>query len=227
MMKKILILVAVVALLLLVSELVALMRLKSSVSRYADYWRNVPASGEFVFVVLGDSAAQSIGASSPEKGYVGLLADRIGQKTGKKVRIVNLSVSGATVKDVTEIQLPQLGNYRPDLVVAEIGGNDVVRTDLTHFESDFRRLSEGLPKESFVATLPYFGGRIRKNAQAIQASNTVVSLAKENDLNIIDLQAETKARDSIRNYSADWFHPSDTGYQIWADAFWKEIEPRL
>jgi lysophospholipase L1-like esterase len=25
-------------------------------------------------------------------------------------------------------------------------------------------------------------------------------------------------------YAADWFHPNDRGYQVWADAFWLELQ---
>ncbi len=227
MFKKVLVIVLVVVGLLVLTEIIQLWRLKSSVDQYSVYWQNLSSSGEFVYVVLGDSAAQSIGASSPQKGYVGLLADQIEQKTGKQARIINLSVSGATVNDVTEKQLPQIANYKPDLITVEVGGNDVVRTDLSSFESDYRKLGESLPEGTFVATIPYFGGRIRKNNEAIKASDIIVNIAKENSLKVVDLQTETKQRDSLFNYSADWFHSSDKGYEVWADTFWREIAPTL
>ena len=53
--------------------------------------------GDLVYVALGDSAAQGIGASTSDNGYVGLVADRLRERTGNPVLGVNLSRSGATV----------------------------------------------------------------------------------------------------------------------------------
>lgn len=72
-------------------ELVGLTR---SVEARAEYW-SVPRGepGELLYVALGDSAAQGIGASSPETGYVGVLAARLRASTGRSVEVVNLSRS--------------------------------------------------------------------------------------------------------------------------------------
>jgi lysophospholipase L1-like esterase len=65
------------------------------------------ASADPLWVVLGDSLSQGIGASSVEHGWVPQtqrsLADR-----GVRYRIVNLSFSGARVSDVLTRQIPAL-----------------------------------------------------------------------------------------------------------------------
>ena len=55
----------------------------AGIPRASDYW-SVPRgeAGGLLYVALGDSAAQGIGASHPDRGYVGLLADRLRAATG-------------------------------------------------------------------------------------------------------------------------------------------------
>ncbi|MEO8105463.1 MAG: SGNH/GDSL hydrolase family protein [Candidatus Saccharibacteria bacterium] len=212
---------------LLLIEVAGLLQMKASLAGYAHYWRQRPASGEFVYVALGDSAAQGIGASQPQRGYVGLLTRHLEQATGKTVRIVNLSVSGAKVADVIAKQLPQLKNYQADLITVEIGGNDVINYNSTAFSHDFTALAAALPPQTIVSNLPFFGGRIRRDAEVKAANHIVATAAQQNHLPLVDLYDETARDRSPLNNSYDLFHPSDRGYKNWEAAFWKTIGPNL
>lgn len=212
---------------LLLFEIVGLLSMKASLSSYARYWHRRPARGEFTYIALGDSAAQGIGASSPERGYVGLLAHHIQITTGRSVRIVNLSVSGAKVADVTAQQVPQLKHYRPDLVTVEIGGNDVIHYDAPKFSRDYGALATALPPNSIVSNLPYFGGRIRRDSEVITANQVVVAAAQRHGLQMADLYDKTKQDRSLLNNSYDLFHPSNRGYKNWEAAFWQVVGPTL
>jgi hypothetical protein len=68
-------------------------------------------------VALGDSMSQSIGATSIAGGWVGQLQAELAA-AGSPPRIVNLSVTGARVRDVLDDQLPRLHaiGIEPDLV---------------------------------------------------------------------------------------------------------------
>lgn len=58
-------------------------------------------------MALGDSAAQGVGVDDPADGYVSLVGRHLAEITGRNVRIVNLSVSGATVKTLlTDHRMP-------------------------------------------------------------------------------------------------------------------------
>jgi len=48
-----------------------------------------------LWVVLGDSTAQGLGAPSPEGGYVGQALAELRLRTGQRWRVLNLSTSGA------------------------------------------------------------------------------------------------------------------------------------
>ena len=98
---------------------VKLVRIAHSVESYRTYWAEPQGEpGGLVYVALGDSAAQAIGASRPERGYVGLLAERMREQSGQPVQVINLSSSGATIRDLLEEQLPRLLALRPDVKLA-------------------------------------------------------------------------------------------------------------
>jgi lysophospholipase L1-like esterase len=226
MVKKVVLGLAILIVLLGLIEIIALIRLKASLASYATYWKQTSSnSGTFTYVALGDSAAQGIGASQPQLGYVGLVADRIQQETGRKVRIVNLSVSGAKIQDVIDKQLPALKNYKPDLITVDIGANDVAgHYNPQTFQTEYDQLAAVLPKKTVVSNMPYFGGRIRHNPQALNANRYIATAARKYDLRLADLQTITRQHNSIRNYAADYFHPSNRGYQNWAKAYWQVIQ---
>lgn len=227
MVKKILITFGCLILIVVVAEVIALVRLKLSVKSYATFWQQYPKEGEFTLVVLGDSAAQGIGASQPMKGYVGLLSKQIKAKTGKSVWTYNRSVTGAKVSDVTNNQLPQISGIKPDVLIVEIGSNNMRNYDENTFKADYALLASKLPPGTLVSNIPYFGGRDKNNSSAIRASKIIADAAEKYGLKLVDLQTQTREDNSIRNYAADYFHPSNKGYRNWYAAFWKVIEPQL
>ena len=209
---------------LVLAEIISLLQLRSSLTSNAAYWRQLSTQpGELTYVALGDSAAQGIGASRPANGYVGLLADRIVTKTGKTVRVVNLSVSGAKIQDVIKKQLPQLVQYRPDFVTIEIGANDMISFDAQKFKDSFEQLVPLLPANTVVSNMPNFGGRIHRVDAVLAANKIVAAAAKTRNFSVADLYTHTKLHDSPFNYAADFFHPNNRGYRNWADAFWTRL----
>jgi lysophospholipase L1-like esterase len=127
--------------------------------RNADNWSQPRGeTGGLLYVALGDSAAQAVGASDAQHGYVSLLADRLRTSTGQPVEIVNLSKSSARIKDVLDTQLPALAalGRTPDVVTVAIGGNDVRAYDRATFGREADRLADALPAGAYVADAPYF-----------------------------------------------------------------------
>ena len=205
---------------------VKLVRLAQSVAVYRAYWaepRGEP--GGLLYVALGDSAAQGIGASRPERGYVGLLAERIREQTGRPVRVVNLSSSGATIRDLLDMQLPRLRELRPDVVTVEVGGNDVRSYDPARFSADVDELTAALPVGTLIADVPDFMHG-RWGDRAAEAAGIVAAGAGAHQLRIVplhDAQRDRGAGAMLTDFAADWFHPTDRGHRVWADAFWNEL----
>ena len=103
------------------------------VAPWAAWWRanNVRAlsSGRPLWVVLGDSLSQGIGASSPEHGWVGRVAADPPPRL-RDAAVLNLSFNGARALDVLETQLPAHDVLRHHHEIAcvtlLIGNNDLM-----------------------------------------------------------------------------------------------------
>ncbi len=209
---------------LVLAEAISLVQIYFSLTSNANYWRERSSqTGELTYVALGDSAAQGIGASRPANGYVGLLAGRLAEKTGKTIRVVNLSVSGAKIKDVIDKQIPQIAGYRPDFVTIEVGANDIVKFDAVSFSSQYNQLITLLPNNTIVSNMPNFGGRIKRDKAVMAANKIIAAAAAKRHLRVADLYSYTKNNESPLNYAADFFHPSNRGYRNWANAFWVNL----
>lgn len=206
---------------------VKLARLAHSVEIFHAYWADPRGQpGGLLYVALGDSAAQSIGATRPERGYVGLLAERMRELTSLPVLVVNLSRSGATVRDVLDTQLPRLLQLHPDVVTVAVGGNDIRSYNTARFAADVEELTAALPAGTLVADVPYFmHGRWEDDAD--QAAETVTKTARAHQLRVVPLHRALRYRGAIAmltDFSADWFHPNDRGHRVWADALWTELK---
>ena len=209
---------------------VNLWQVRVSVAEYAQWWdqpRGEP--GGLLYVALGDSAAQGIGASRPDRGYVGLIAQRLRETTGRPVQVVNLSRSGARVRDVVDDQLPRLAALRPDLVTVGVGGNDIRGYDADRYERDVTALVDGLPAGAVIADTPYFmHGAAQRDAD--RAAAAVTHLAEQRGLVVAPLQEAMRRRGwraMLTDYAADWFHPNDRGHRVLASTFWDAIGSRL
>ncbi|MFP5317543.1 MAG: SGNH/GDSL hydrolase family protein [Acidimicrobiia bacterium] len=209
---------------------VEVVQLRRSVDRYRDHWSTPQGEpGGLVYVALGDSTAQGIGASRPDRGYVGVLAERLRASTGRPVQVVNLSRSGARVADVVDEQLPRLAGLSPDVVTVAVGANDVKRYDRSRFRRDVDALVAALPPGTFVADVPWFmHGAIGRSSH--EAAAYVAASAAARALPVARLYQATRERGwgaMLTDFAADWFHPDDRGYRVWADAFWTVMEPAV
>lgn len=217
---------------LLVGQSVSLVLLNRSVSSYEAFWRQPRGeAGGLLYVALGDSAALGIGASRPDRGYVGLLAQDLRRASGKPVRVLNLSRSGARLRDVlTQVQQLRALGVRPDLVTVDAGGNDVkdgYRAE--SFRRDIERLAAALPPATVVLDVPWFmHGHWEDDALA--ASQVVTASARHRGLVVAPLHDAMRARgwtSMLTLFAADLFHPDDEGHRLWAQTVWAVLPERL
>lgn len=165
-----------------------------------------------LWVVLGDSAAQGVGASAHDQGYVGLVLERLRSTTGEPWRVVNLSRSGARTREVVDVQLPLGLELRPDLLTAVVGGNDALKTRREQWLRDVDDLCHALPAGAVVSTTAR--GVFERKTQLVNAR--VREQAAAHGLRVADLWAFTGP--PYKGLYADGFHPNDKGYLQWADA---------
>ena len=184
----------------------------------ARYWRteaiDALATDRPLLVALGDSLAQGVGASRPERGYVGLLQRELAADA-PAMPVVNLSRSGARILDVLQTQLPALAaiDHPVGLVVCTVGSNDLVRS--AHYRRTralMDRLLDELPPASIVATLPSRG-----SLTATRLNRHLRRQAQLRGRPVADVGAMLTSWSGRR--ASDRFHPNDRGYEIWLHAF--------
>jgi lysophospholipase L1-like esterase len=174
------------------------------------------ASGP-LWLALGDSTAQGIGARAPDLGYVGQLRALLEARDEVPWRVVNVSRTGARVRDVTTSQVGWLGRLPspPDLVTCAVGANDVTwRPGLRGTLRDLIALLDCLPPATIVATLPQ--GLAPRRARVVNA--VIRSEAPTRGLVVADVWARTGSPWAAK-LAPDHFHPSERGYRDWTAAF--------
>lgn len=196
---------------------------------HSKWWRDhATADGELLYVAIGDSAAQGIGASAPDRSYVGVLADHLRASTGRSVRVVNLSVSGATTALAMRDQLPRFRRLAPDIVTVSIGANDIADWDPVEFDRNIRAIFRELPSHAIVADLPCF--HFPHNERKVAEANRMLrAAAREHALAVAPLHATTRRqglRGILTQFAHDMFHPNDHGYAVWAEAFRPAVSER-
>lgn len=230
--------VALVVVAMLLGRTMVLRRRRAAVARLtadipvnAKWWHEQERkNGELLYVAVGDSAAQGIGASRPGRSYVGILAAHLRKRTGRAVRVVNLGQSGARLREALALQLPKLRQLHPDVLTVSIGANDIANFDAARFEHELRELYSALPRHAIVADLPafYFGAAEKK---ARIANEILRVIAEDLGLEVAPLYAATKQQSGLRyalnQVAADFFHPNDRGYRVWASAFIPLLDRRV
>lgn len=195
------------------------------------------AAGPFSYAALGDSLGAGLGA---RRGYV----DRLYQSLKEQrpaASLHNLSSSGATTSDVLRTQVPGLARLRPDLVTLTVGTNDL--TEGGSVAGMVRNLGEivsaleasgaavvvtNLPAVAWAPAVPdayrtVIDGEVRKANAAIQ------KLCTQHHALVFDLYTWSRG-DIPRHpeyFSFDGYHPSDDGYERWAQAMWPVVKSAL
>lgn len=189
---------------------------QAQVVPYARAWRQhnltaLAATGP-LWVALGDSMTQGIGASAYDRGYVGQLAERL------PYRVVNLSLSGGIVRDVLQRQLPALASLgnAPALVTVLIGSNDMMNAqNRARLPVDLAEMLRLLPEGSVVGNQPGM------HDAAVQVNRMIDEAVAERGLVLAEFR-DPRMRSWKGRLAADHFHPNDRGYagmaEIFADA---------
>jgi lysophospholipase L1-like esterase len=174
-----------------------------------------------LWVVLGDSTAQGLGAPGPKGGYVGQALAQLRRSTGQHWRVLNLSVSGALIRDVLANQIPLLPQA-PDLVTCGIGANDILYSAPAKLFGDMRSLLGTVPDNTVVLDLPlpagFWGVVGRMSVPYITRINRVIhEVAAARNLPVAKVSAHFTAPWTGK-FSCDSFHPSQDGYRDWTRA---------
>ena len=199
--------------------------MREDCAAFARHWQahndEVLAMDGPLWVVLGDSTAQGLGAPSPESGYVGQVLTELRHQTALPWRVLNLSVSGALTRDVIAAQLPRLPAHA-DLVTCGIGVNDILYTSPGKLFADLRALVAAVPDQTVLLDLPLpsgcWGFLGRASVPYVTRINrTIRQAAAARGLPVAEVSAHFSPPWTGK-FASDCFHPSQAGYRDWARA---------
>ena len=196
-------------------------RVQAQVEPYARAWEQhnreaVAASGP-LWVVLGDSMSQGVGASAFDRGWVGQLAESLPEH-----RLVNLSVYGGRVADVVDRQTPAMESLgvAPDLVTVVIGSNDLFsRRYRPLLPASLAQMLELLPRGSVVGSQP--GGQ----PASLEFNRQVDEAAAAEHVRVAEFR-DPRMRSWRGRLSSDHFHPNDAGYAGMAEIVGEAVARR-
>jgi acyl-CoA thioesterase-1 len=168
-------------------------------------------------VMIGDSYAQGVGATSAAKSFPSLLAERMGWE------LTNLARGGTgyiTTSDVRGCGLDVCPNYRqmipailaakPTYIVITGGRNDRPSDELTRqVQGFYRDLRAALPDAKIYATSPLTDeGAAPESFQDL--ARTIQEAAELNGATYLDLGQPLEGRPEL--IAKDGVHPNDDGH---------------
>lgn len=165
-------------------------------------------------LALGDSATQAIGASQPDKGFVGRAAICLSEITDRPTHVVNHASGGASLADITEQQIKPDEVRRADLIIVAAPSDAERKLDAGQYERDLRVLLARLPSErTIVSGIPPMPG-----GEKYQEITERVSRELSFQLAEVGEVFKTKVR---RFDLFSWLPPhlNDVGYGYWYEAF--------
>ncbi len=188
-----------------------------------------------LYLALGDSTGVGVGAKSG--GYPDRLLARL-RSLRPAARLLNLCSSGATTLDVLQEQVPDALSVRPALITLGIGINDVSHDEIEEaFTNNLEEIAVRLSRLSapvVISNIPdlacapavralaparFFERRIEVFNRHIEATAARHGFAYV-DLFALSRQALGERPDY---FSPDGFHPSDSGYEAWAEVLWPTV----
>ena len=206
--------------------------------------RTLPAdrSAAVLYVAIGDSTVEGVGATSPDRNYVSRLHERL-RAVYPSARVVNLGAGGATSAEVLLRQLDRAIGLRPHLVTLSIGPNDITtRVPVATYEKNLETILGRLRYETTaiavvnlipdLAVTPRFSrSRLREavGRQTIVFNEALERTGRAHGAELVNLYAASQREVPLQPelISADGYHPSDVGYARWAELVWTGVEARI
>ena len=195
-----------------------------------------------VYVALGDSTVEGQGASRRDANYVSRLHERL-RSVYPAARMVNLGIGGAKSADVLAAQVRRAVDNVPDLVTLSVGPNDITGgVPVAQFERRIDEVLGILERETSavvvvnllpdLAVTPRFRSSDARDVVGRETERFNEALhrqARAHRAELVDLytasQKELPERPEL--VSEDGYHPSDAGYQRWAELMWEGVRARI
>ncbi|RUR10693.1 arylesterase [Legionella sp. km772] len=176
-------------------------------------------------VVIGDSLSAGYGID-PQKGWVNLLADKLKDKG--QFKIINLSTSGDTTSNGLAKLPHALEQYKPDILIIELGANDGLRgLAINQIKDNLTLMLEQVKKTK--AKILILGTYLPPNygpAYLNQFNNTFKTLAEHYKIAYVPMFLEGVAGNE-KLMQNDGLHPNEEGQPLILKNIWPALIPLL
>ena len=184
-------------------------------------------------LVLGDSIAAGLGADHPRHTLGGELSRRVAKATGRSVRLRTAAEVGAESSRLAGQVAGLPEDYRPDVAVVVVGGNDVThRIPVADSAAQLAAAVLALRERGagvVVGTCPDLGALrevpqplralgSRASRQLAQAQHAAALGSGARVVTLADVVGPFFITNPDEMFSLDRFHPSTRGYQRTAKA---------
>lgn len=179
-----------------------------------------------VWLVVGDSISAAFGLDTTQ-GWVALLQKRLDQQ-GKRIQVVNASISGDTSAGGLARLPALLAEHRPALVMIELGGNDGLRgTPLAQLQQNLANMIAASKSSGAQVLLlgmrlpPNYGKRYTEGFAGVYEQ-----LAATHQVPLLPffLEGVGSVPDLMQ---ADGIHPTAAAQPRLLDNIWPLLEARL
>jgi len=184
--------------------------------------RSAPRS----IVVLGDSLSAAYGISQA-RGWVALLAERV-KREHPDYSVVNASISGDTTAGGAARMGKTLAQYKPAILILELGGNDGLRgLPVAQMRQNLASMIEQAQRSGARVVLvgmkmpPNYGPEYSSAFEA-----TYGELAKRYKTALVPFLLEDFA-DKQELFQPDRIHPTEAAQPLMLQRVWKSLQPLL
>jgi lysophospholipase L1-like esterase len=189
------------------------------------------------YVALGDSLTYGMGAQNQAESFPYLLAGKLSSST-TTVEAVNLAMPGETSAGLLRDQIAEAVKQNPQMITLLIGINDIhnrVTKDAyqKNLSAIVKTLQEKTLAKIYLINLPDLGTKtlilppynLYFDVRTKEFNEIISNVAKEYGIAVIDIyQSKTIFKHDKLYYSADQFHPSAKGYELWTNLIYDQLQ---
>lgn len=185
---------------------------------------SVPAHAANTILVFGDSLSAGYGIAT-EQSWPSLLQKELRRK-GREYRVVNASISGETTSGGRRRITGVLQQYRPEIVILELGANDGLRgSGITAIEANLNEIIKAARQSR--ASVLLVGMKLPPNygeTYIAQFEKIYPRLAKQHRIRLLPFLLEGV---TAQQFQPDNLHPTAEAQPLLMRSVLKELTPLL
>lgn len=194
-------------------------------------------SGTIKYLPIGDSYTIGNGVAAEDR-WPNVLVKHLNE-AGVKIQLIsNPAVSGYTVQDALDFELPKVKELQPDFVTVLIGANDNFgQTSPSIYEQELGSFLDQLqaslknPQGIVLITIPDYsyspaarGYNKDGISESIAQYNQIIkSQAQKRNLKVADIYQVSQSMTGDEDFISDGLHPSAQGYRKWEEVIYPVV----